>query len=220
MQLFMTNCEPSVDTFWDNLRNAEQAKSLAHVCMVVESYFHLPGNEAATYADLETAIRAEGTLQLGLIASATNLPGGPPPTSSHGPTKGELQPFALVVSLRPRANVEAETLTHAPSMEENRTNLLHAGSGLDTNLYSPALQDKPFVRLALGKMRLEPVSLQNVFSAAVEKHPTATQAVVAMGKTGGPIIGLFVGNERVCDVGMYIYFDAHNKQVVEFVTLQ
>ena len=146
MEIVWEECEPTVENFWENIKNCDRHNSLQQMIMVIPMYYKFEGNENKTPRDLEMEMRERG-LNVGLIAcdplkdpsikKAMENNSLKVIKSRYAYKKGSVNlrntteehnaKYNVIVSCRPREYVIKETLEHSSSMEENLEKLEEGG---------------------------------------------------------------------------------------------
>lgn len=76
------------------------------------------------------------------------------------------------------------------------------------------------IKLNIENKQIDEI-LDEDMKKAKEKYPEAevTNTMVGMGPSGGPILGFFINDKLISQIGVTIFFDKTGKQVMEYVLL-
>ena len=247
-QKIWTDCEPTEENFWTNLKRCDEFNSLKDIIMIIGRYYDLEGNENKSPKDLELELRKRN-LNFGLIAT-------------HISQDNEIEDalnqkkFALIkeryvrnrikideytdehktdyyvkYSCRPRKYVIEETLKFRKSIEENLEKLELAGSVISigdkiqkiSEMHEIFNQKENDLGELIGQgrklIKFQKVNFEQVFKKHESDNPGARLVVVAVAPNGGPILGLVKDSALVCRIGVNIYYDNERQKVSKYIPL-
>ena len=148
MEITWKDCEPTMENFMTNVTRLDPLYNLGLMSCVFSGYYAM--NKGKSPKDLETFLRTNADISVGLIASDwrkdkhySNLVNsglgaiikrkhfdkiaGKKYTKIQEIPKEYLADYVTLISCRPREYVVKETLTHSSTMEENFEKLEEAG---------------------------------------------------------------------------------------------
>lgn len=247
-QIRWTDCEPTEENFWENLRRCDEFNSLKQITMIIRRYYDLEGNENKTPKDLELDLRKRN-FNFGLIA--THISQDKAIENALNQNKFSLikekfvkngikidnytdehkTDYYIKYSCRPRKYVISETLEFSKSIEENLEKLELAGSIVNLGDKFQKATDRDVVLsqkeidfgelIGQGKklIKFEKVNFEEVFKKHESDNPGARLVVVALAPNGGPVLGLVKDSALVCPIGVNIYNDNEGNQKFNYIPL-
>lgn len=222
--------ELPLDICWHNLKVADELHNLTYFICASSGWLSL--NPSKTYQDLEKELR-EKNFNTHLIAvNKRNIPG-----MELMMPDGMNAQHECIFSCRPTEYALRELLQHSGSYDENFKKLMYAGSyraitdinnaddphmikfdDNEKNKNNSIMQNKK-------KIMIETVSVQMFFDEITNKcqdqyGKPPTPKMIAMNYHGGPIMGFFVGDALLSNIGFSMRYGSDGHQIVEFVNLQ
>lgn len=214
--------ETKEDVCWHNLRIADDNHDLKLFIFAAMGWFKL--HPTGSYQDLERELRTK-SFQTHLIASHKRLAN----TKLYLPnleTKTEAK-YECIYSCRPSPYALRELLTHWPTHEENFVRLKEAGvivsdnSSTDSSseikkLSSSEMSVSELISNNLKKIVVQKITTEEFMAELEEKCMAAFQRnpepkLIAMGPDGSPILGFFIDDKLLSDIGITIGFVGDEK---------
>ena len=248
MEVTWTDCEPTEENFWENLKRCDKYNRFGDIVMLAQRFYEFDKNLGKTPKDFELELRKRD-FNFGLIA--THISQDPDikaaldkneikiikPQYFYGKNKvnkedlkdEHLSEYYIKFSCRPREYVIEETLEYSKSLDENLEKLELAGnicgnenkklSENDILLNNEQIEFGKLISKGMKMINFKKINFEEVFARYQSENPSATLGMVALGPNGGAIMGLVLDGRIICPIGLSISYDNDGNKKITYIPL-
>ena len=248
MEITWTDCEPTEENFWENLKRCDKYNRFGDIVMISSRFYEFEKNIGKTPKDFELELRKRN-FNFGLIA--THISQDPDiksaldkneiriikPQYFYGKNKVKtedikdehLSEYYIKFSCRPRDYVIKETLEFSKSLEENMEKLEISGnicsnekkkiSDNDVILNNEQIEFGKLISKGLKMINIKEINFEDVFNKYQNENPNATIGMVAMGHNGEAIMALILNGQIICPIGLSIGHDTDGNKKINYIPL-
>jgi hypothetical protein len=215
------------DVCFNNLKVSDEFRNLAYFISSSMGWLNL--NPGKNYQDLEKVLR-EKNFDTHLIATNKTQD-----VKLQMPDKTDAE-YVCTFSCRPKNDALKELLQHSKSYEENLEKLSKAGSYVVDDkkdlenpnvvkLTDPQVELHKMISENKKKIKMEKVGVEKFLTETIEMcekecGKTPEEKIVGMMPNGGPIFGLFVGDQLVTQYGFTIDYNEKKEELMKMVDLR
>ena len=248
MEITWTDCEPTKENFWENLKRCDKYNRLREIVMISSRFFKFEENIGKTPKDFELELRNRN-FNFGLIA--THISQDPDINSAldkndisiikpqyfYGKNKVNMDDlknehvseYYIKFSCRPREYVIKETLEFRESIEENLEKLEISGnicsnekkkiSDNDVLMNDKEIKFGELISKGLKMINFKEINFEDVFNKYQNENPNATLSMMGMGPNGEAIMGLGLDGKIICPIGLSITINSDGEQTINYIPL-